>query len=156
MNAITSELRASNKPSVVTSLEDILRETYALYRSAHQHHWNVEGARFKALHDFFEEQYRDNFEALDAVAERIRMLGVQVAGDFAAGQTVASPAGGNSEARADAMIADLIARNESVAAALKSGIEVAANAGDPTSEDLMTGRLAVHEKSVWMLKSMLA
>ena len=154
MNAIAPDLHTANTSPVVLALETALRETFAVYLAAHLHHWNVEGERFTSLHDFFETQYRDTFEALDLLAERIRALGVPVTAGFAAGAPVPAVAGDGAQECADAMLRDLQVRNETVAAALRAGLDVVAKAGDPVTEDLLTGRLAVHEKSIWMLKAM--
>jgi starvation-inducible DNA-binding protein len=135
------------------ALRVLLAETYALYVKTHGYHWNVTGPRFNSLHNSFEEQYRELWEALDTIAERIRALG-----HFAPGSTDEMLADAtikpdNGIPDADDMIANLARGHEAVSRAAKRGIEVASQAGDAVTEDLMTRRAELSEQTAWMLRA---
>ena len=135
------------------ALRVLLAETYALYVKTHGYHWNVTGPRFNSLHNSFEEQYRELWEALDVIAERIRALG-----HFAPGSTDEMLADAtikpdNGIPDADDMIANLARGHEAVSRAAKRGIEVASQAGDAVTEDLMTRRAELSEQTAWMLRA---
>ena len=144
--------------SVASSLNEALRETYKLFLVTHHHHWNVEGMQFVALHTLFEEQYTEMFTAIDEIAERIRTLG-EYAMPFdgktdIVGDVKSALGGADGSDRATKMIAQLIELNDSVIKHLEIAKEAAADAEDNESEDLMIGRITVHQKSSWMLNSL--
>ena len=144
--------------SVAAALNDVLRETYKLYLTANHHHWNVEGPQFVSLHTLFEEQYTEMAEAIDEIAERIRTLGEYALPFDGQGDIVAdvkAPLGEkDGNARAKKMVEQLIALNESVVKSLEIAKDAAADADDNESEDLTIGRITVHQKALWMLKSL--
>lgn len=138
----------TSSPAVVTDLVLALVHTYTVMQKAQMYHWNVEGSAFFQLHDAFETQYRDAFEALDEIAERIRALGSQVPADVADRAGVAS--GGID---ANVMVDDLATCHEGLADHLRAAIAVAQQAGDEVTADLFIGRRQVHQKFLWMLRS---
>ena len=148
-------LTDTEREASAKALTVLLGETYALYVKTHGYHWNVTGPRFNSLHAMFETQYRELWEALDVIAERIRALG-----HFAPGSTdemlaEATIKPDNAIPDADAMIANLARGHEAVSRAAKRGIEIAGEAGDSVTEDLMTQRADIAEKTAWMLRASL-
>jgi len=145
-----------NTDPVVKALEQALADTFALALKTQNYHWNVVGPNFFGLHNLFEEQYTDAFGAVDELAERIRALGAPAPGGLRAFQEISKIADAQDGIDAKAMIDDLAAGNEAIGATLKAGIEAAGNAGDDVTADLLTGRLATHDKAAWMLRSLRA
>lgn len=142
-----------NETPVVAAVRKALAETFALYVKTHGYHWNVEGPHFKSLHELFEEQYTEMWNALDDLAERLRSLGVYAPSSAAALLSGSDIADEKQVPSAPEMLDRLIAGQASVIAALKAGVEAAEDDGDVATADLLTERLDVHEKAVWMLKS---
>lgn len=148
------EETARNKVSA--ALTRFLADTYVLYMRTHGYHWNVEGPRFHSLHTMFEEQYREMWAALDELAERIRTLGAYAPGngkELAEAASLAEPT--NDRPDGEGMVRALLAGHESLTRDARELIELAAEAGDTGTEDLLTQRLAVHEKTAWMLRASL-
>lgn len=141
--------------STVESLRQILAETYLLLVKTHGYHWNVVGPQFVSLHTLFEGQYQDLFAAVDDIAERIRALGVKAPSGLAAFSELSHIEEGRGETPAEDMVAALQRDNEHLASECRHGVAAAEEADDPATADLLTGRLAVHEKAAWMLRSLL-
>ncbi|MEM9355731.1 MAG: DNA starvation/stationary phase protection protein [Pseudomonadota bacterium] len=140
---------------VVESLRQVVADTYAIIGQTHICHWNVRGPGFFSLHTAFEEQYSELFLAVDEIAERVRAKGALAPGGLA---NLSKMAGINEiaeDADATDMVRHLIGANEKLLADLKTARDHASKAGDTESEDLMIGRIQVHEKTTWMLKSYL-
>ncbi|WP_206711251.1 Dps family protein [Aquisalinus flavus] len=148
-------IEKGDREKVAEALSKALAETYAIYMKTHGYHWNVTGPQFRTLHLMFEEQYRDMWAALDELAERIRALGVYAPGS---GRRMAELSqieeGDNDVPSADVMIANLTKDHEAIATHLRDFIEVADEADDDGTEDLLIARLQFHEKTAWMLRSM--
>lgn len=140
---------------VIDALRLVVADTYALIGQTHICHWNVRGPSFFSLHAAFELQYTELFMAVDVVAERIRALGALAPGGLSnlAGMAGIDEIG--EDASAQDMVHHLVMANEKLLADLASARNLAGEAGDSESEDLMIGRIQVHEKTVWMLKSYL-
>jgi len=140
---------------VVQALRKVVADSYALLGQTHLCHWNVRGPAFFSLHTAFEEQYTELFVAIDDIAERIRALGALAPGGL---QNLARMAG-MAEIREDAssqeMVTHLLRAHESLVGDLTQARELAGEAGDNETEDLMIGRIQVHEKTMWMLRSFL-
>lgn len=144
----------TNNP-VAESLKTVLADTYALYLKTQNYHWNVTGPHFKTLHELFEEQYTDLAGAVDEIAERIRALGVKAPGTWGAYESLTNIPDGNEEADANTMVKELAEDQEKMTASLKQAFEKASTANDEVTVDLMVGRMTVHEKAAWMLRSSL-
>lgn len=133
----------------------MLADTYALMALTHLAHWNVEGSGFFALHEAFEKQYQNLFQAADEVAERIRALDAYALGGLA---TLARKAG-LEEFKAPMSqkdyVAALIVAHEKVSDDAGRLRDLSGEAGDLETQDLMLERIAWHQKTVWMLKSFL-
>ena len=154
----TSRPLIENKDTqrVAGALSNVLADTFILYLKTHNFHWNVTGPMFLMLHSMFEEQYNELWLAVDAIAERIRSLGVIAPGTYGEFTRLTylqeSPVARN----ATEMIAELLRDHETAARTARSALAVARTAVDAPTEDLLTQRLAAHEKAAWMLRSMLA
>lgn len=138
------------------ALSNVLADTFTLYLKTHNFHWNVVGPMFPTLHLMFEEQYNELWLASDAIAERIRALGSVAPGsyrEFSKLTYLREPEGALS---ATEMIAELLRDHETSARTARWALSVARTAMDAPTEDLLTQRLIVHEKTAWMLRSMLA
>jgi len=140
---------------VVTALRQVVADSYALLGQTHLCHWNVRGPSFFSLHDAFEVQYTELFKAIDVIAERIRALGALAPGGL---QNLAGMAGVEElaeDASPEEMVRHLVAVNEHLVANLMRARDLAGEAGDDQTEDLMIGRVQVHQKTLWMLRSFL-
>jgi starvation-inducible DNA-binding protein len=144
-----------DRAKIADGLARLLADTYALYLKTHNFHWNVEGPMFNTLHQMFMVQYTELWNALDLIAERIRSLGYYAPGsgrDFAKLATVPDTVG--VPAALD-MVRELVAGHEAVARTARAAFPAAGKGGDEATADLLTQRLQVHEKTAWMLRSLL-
>ena len=141
---------------IASELGRVLADTYTLYLKTHNYHWNVTGPMFNTLHLMFEEQYNELWMAIDLVAERIRSLGEFAPGSYAQFADLTSIDEAEGVPSAEQMLADLVAGHEAVARTARGAFSTAERAGDQSTADLLTQRLQVHEKTAWMLRSMLA
>jgi starvation-inducible DNA-binding protein len=140
---------------VVQALRQVVADTYAIIGQTHICHWNVRGPSFFSLHTAFEEQYNELFVAVDEIAERIRAKGALAPGGLSNLAQMAGIEEIAEDASAQDMVKHLLMANEKLFADLKTARDCAHEAGDSESEDLMIGRLQVHEKTAWMLRSYL-
>lgn len=139
--------------AVAGQLKKVLADSYALYLKTQNYHWNVTGPQFSSLHLMFEAQYTDLAVAIDEIAERIRSLGEKAPGTWKAYEAISSIKDGDEHAKAETMVRQLAGDQHSIIATLKATLDAADDADDQVTEDLMIGRIAVHEKNAWMLKS---
>ncbi len=153
MTAKKKKLSKVSSSPVVEALRQVVADTYALIGQTHICHWNVRGPSFFSLHMAFEQQYTELFAAVDEIAERLRALGSLAPGGLA---TLAKMSG-IPEIREDAsardMVEHLILANQHVIKNLAKARDLADDADDNETEDLMISRIRVHEKTIWMLES---
>lgn len=140
---------------IVDGLSRLLADTYTLYLKTHSYHWNVVGPMFNTLHLMFEEQYNELALAVDEIAERIRALGAPAPGSYQQFAALSSIPEDTGQPEATEMIRRLQADQETVVRTARSIIGIASDAGDEPTADLLTQRMQVHEKTAWMLRSML-
>ena len=144
-----------DRQTIAGQLSKLLADTYSLYLKTHSFHWNVTGPQFNSLHAMFETQYNELWLAADEVAERIRTLDVFAPGSYSQfGKLTSIP----EEAGVpgwQAMVAQLVEGHELAAATARETIRAAVSAGDEGTADMVTGRLMAHEKTAWMLRSLL-
>jgi starvation-inducible DNA-binding protein len=145
----------ADRLAVAEQLGKVLADTYTLYLKTHNYHWNVTGPMFNTLHLMFEVQYNELWIAVDLIAERIRSLGEFAPGSYAQFAQLTSLAEADGIPDAMAMLADLVAGHEAVARTARTAFAAADSAGDQPTADLLTQRMQVHEKTAWMLRSML-
>ncbi len=140
---------------IADGLSRLLADNYSLYLKTHNFHWNVTGPMFQTLHLMFMEQYNELWIALDLIAERIRALGFPAPGtnsEFARLTSIAETPG-VPEARE--MVRLLVQGHEAVARTARKIFPAVEKANDQPTLDLLTQRLQVHEKTAWMLRSLL-
>lgn len=144
-----------SREEIAKGLSRLLADTYTLYLKTHNYHWNVTGPQFQTLHVMFEGQYNELALAVDAIAERIRSLGVKAPGTYAefAKLTVIKETSG--EISATEMLKELVQSHEAVVKTARSIFPIVDEAHDEPSADLLTQRMQIHEKTAWMLRSML-
>lgn len=141
--------------SLTTSLNQVLADSYALMALTHLAHWNVEGPGFFALHTAFQTQYEELFTAIDEIAERIRALNAYAIGGLGALAQAAQMKEFAAPLKQEDYVKRLIAANEKLLADAAQARDLAGKANDAESQDLMIGRITLHQKTVWMLKSFL-
>ncbi len=144
-----------DRSQIVGGLERLLADTYTLYLKTHNYHWNVTGPMFQTLHAMFELQYNELWMAVDLVAERIRSLGAPAPGSYAQFASLTSLSEADGVPEAQEMIRDLVKGHEAVARTARSVLPAAEKGSDEVTLDLITQRLTVHEKTAWMLRSLL-
>ena len=145
-----------DRKTIAEGLSKLLADTYTLYLKTHNFHWNVEGPMFNTLHLMFETQYNELALAVDAIAERIRALGHPAPGSYAAYAKLSTIKEESGVPKAEDMIRQLVEGQEAVARTARAVFPAAEKAGDEPTADLLTQRLQVHEKTAWMLRSMLS
>jgi starvation-inducible DNA-binding protein len=133
----------------------LLSDTYILYLKTHNFHWNVTGPLFNTLHLMFETQYNELALAVDEIAERIRALGVPAPGSFAQFAELTSIPEETGVPAADEMIRQLVKDQETVVRTARTIFPTVEKASDQPTADLLTQRMQVHEKTAWMLRSLL-
>src|SRR5688500_12479921 len=148
-------IKTRDREKIAQGLSRVLADTYSLYLKTHSFHWNVEGPMFNTLHDMFMTQYTELWGALDLIAERIRALGFPAPGTYhefgkltSIEETVGVP-------EAMEMVRILVKGHEAVARTARKAFPSAEKGGDEATADLLTQRLQVHEKTAWMLRSLL-
>ena len=140
---------------VVDGLNLVLADSYALMSLTHLAHWNVEGSDFFQLHQSFQKQYEELFEAIDEIAERVRALEAYAIGGLGTLAKVAQMEEFKSPSPQKDYVAALIVAHEKVIDDATRTRDTAGEAGDLESQDLLIGRIASHQKTLWMLKSYL-
>jgi len=152
----TTESAGTDAATVVDALRQVVADSYALLGQTHLCHWNVRGPSFFSLHNAFEAQYTELFTAIDEIAERIRALGALAPGGL---QNLARMAGMKEMAEdstSEEMVSHLVEANQALVNDLMKARDLAGTSGDDQTQDLMIGRIQVHQKTIWMLKSFLA
>jgi starvation-inducible DNA-binding protein len=145
----------SNRRRIADGLSELLADSYTLYLMTHNFHWNVKGPMFNTLHLMFMGQYTEQWTALDLIAERIRALDFPAPGTYKEFSKLASIKEIEGVPKATDMIRHLVVAQEATARTARKLFPVVEKANDQPTADLLTQRLEVHEKTAWMLRSML-
>jgi len=149
-------ISAKDRAAIAAGLAKLLADTYTLYLTTHNFHWNVTGPMFNTLHAMFMAQYTELWNAVDPIAERIRALGHPAPGSYADFARLGSlPDAPTEPPKALDMVRILVDGHEAVARTARDVFAVAAKADDQPSADLLTQRLDIHEKTAWMLRVLL-
>ena len=155
-SAINIGITEKDRAAIALGLSNLLADTYTLYLTTHNFHWNVTGPMFNTLHVMFMGQYTALWNAVDPIAERIRSLGHPAPGSYAQFAALSSlqdaPA---TPPKALDMVRILVEGHEAVARTARSLFPVVDKASDEPTADLLTQRLTVHEQTAWMLRSLL-
>ena len=152
---INTGISEQDRGSIVDGLSRLLADTYTLYLKTHNFHWNVTGPMFQTLHLMFETQYTELAMAVDLIAERIRALGSFAPGSYTEFARLSSVKEADGIPAAQEMIEQLVRDQEAVVRTARSIFAVVDQAGDEPTADLLTQRMQVHEKTAWMLRSLL-
>ena len=154
--AIDIGISEADRKSIVDGLSRLLSDTYVLYLKTHNFHWNVTGPMFNTLHAMFMTQYTELWNAVDPIAERIRSLGHPAPGSYQQFGNLSSlkdvPA---QPPKALEMVRVLVKGHEAVARTARGIFPLVESANDQPTADLLTQRLNIHEKTAWMLRSLL-
>lgn len=148
-------IRPAQRKALAEGLSKVLADTYTLYLKTHYFHWNVTGPMFQTLHLMFEAQYSELALAVDLIAERIRALGHTAPGSYAQFSKLSSISEETGVPRAEDMIRQLGEGQEAVVRTARGVFTIAEKASDQVTLDLLTQRMQVHEKTAWMLRSLL-
>ncbi len=148
-------IKKKDREAIAEGLSRLLADTYTLYFKTHNFHWNVQGPMFQTLHLMFETQYTELALAVDLIAERIRSLGFPAPGTYQQFAALSSIKETDGVPNATTMIRLLVAGQEAVARTARSVFPVVDKASDEPTADLLTQRMQVHEKTAWMLRSLL-
>jgi starvation-inducible DNA-binding protein len=144
-----------DRAAIAKGLGRLLADTYTLYLKTHNFHWNVKGPMFQTLHLMFETQYNELALAVDLIAERIRSLGFPAPGTYAEFSRLSSIAETEGVPTAQDMIRLLVEGQEAVIRTARSVFPLVDKVSDEPTADLLTQRMQVHEKTAWMLRSLL-
>ena len=148
-------ISAGDREKIAKGLSALLADSYTLYLMTHNFHWNVTGPHFNSLHLMFMGQYTEQWTALDLIAERIRALGHPAPGTYREFVKLASIKEVEGVPKATDMVRHLVAAQEATARTARELFPVVSAANDQPTADLLTQRLEVHEKTAWMLRSLL-
>jgi starvation-inducible DNA-binding protein len=152
---IDTGISEKDREKIAQGLSKLLADTYTLYLQTHNFHWNVTGPMFNTLHLMFEGQYNELALAVDLIAERIRALGFPAPGTYAAYSKLSSIKETDGVPSAEDMIRTLVKGQEAVVRTARAIFPVVEKASDEPTADLLTQRMQVHEKTAWMLRSLL-
>ncbi len=144
------------RQEVAAGLSRVLADSYTLYLKTHNYHWNVVGPMFHTLHTMFEVEYTELALAVDEIAERIRALGEPAPGTYREFAALAAVGEDTDRPGAQEMIRRLVDAHQTTARTIREVLPTAEAAPDQVSTDLLVRRLDVHEKTAWMLRSLLA
>ncbi|WP_282607682.1 Dps family protein [Pelagibius sp. Alg239-R121] len=153
---INTGIPEEERKNVAKGLSHLLADSYTLYLKTHNFHWNVTGPMFQSLHAMFEEHYTELATAVDEIAERIRALGEPAPGSYAAFARLSSIQESEDVPNASEMVKQLVEAHEAVAKTARGVLPIADAGDDEVTMGLLADRLAVHEKTAWMLRSMIA
>ncbi|MFB2769440.1 Dps family protein [Pelatocladus sp. BLCC-F211] len=145
----------TNRAKIAEGLSRLLADTYTLYLKTHNFHWNVTGPMFQTLHLMFEQQYTELALAVDLIAERIRALGYPAPGTYSEFVKLSSISETSGVPKATDMIRLLVEGQEAVVRTARSIFPILEEVNDEPTADLLTQRMQVHEKTAWMLRSLL-
>jgi starvation-inducible DNA-binding protein len=146
---------AKQREDIAKGLSALLADSYTLYLMTHNFHWNVTGPQFNSLHLMFMGQYTEQWNALDTIAERIRSLGFPAPGTYKEYVKLASIKEVDGVPKATDMIRHLVAAQEATARTARKLFPVVEAANDQPTADVLTQRIDIHEKTAWMLRSLL-
>ena len=153
--SINIGINDSDRARIVGGLSALLADSFTLYMMTHNFHWNVTGPQFNSLHLMFMGQYTEQWNALDIIAERIRALGVLAPGSYEEYEKLTTIPAVKGKPKALEMVALLVSAQEATARTARDLLPLVTEANDQPTTDLITQRLDVHEKTAWMLRSLL-
>ncbi|HND86278.1 MAG TPA: Dps family protein [Pseudobdellovibrionaceae bacterium] len=144
-----------SRKEIAEGLSKLLADTYTLYLKTHNFHWNVTGPHFNSLHAMFMQQYTETWNAIDDIAERIRSLGFPAPGSYSIFSKLTSIKESDGVPKAEQMVKELVEGHEAVARTARNVFPAAEKGADEATLDLLTQRIQIHEKTAWMLRSVI-
>jgi starvation-inducible DNA-binding protein len=153
--AIDIGISEKDRKAIAKGLSELLADSYSLYLMTHNFHWNVKGPMFNTLHTMFMAQYTEQWAALDLIAERIRALGEPAPGTYKELSKLTSIKEIDGVPKAMDMVKHLVKAQEATARTARKLFPIVEKANDQPSADLLTQRQDIHEKTAWMLRSLL-
>ncbi len=145
-----------NTQAVAQRLNQILADEYVLYTKVRNYHWNVEGSNFMEMHKFYEDMYDGIDEAIDEIAERVRMLGHYAEGrlkDFLQLANLNEEEYTNNQKK---QLQNLLSDHETILRGLRKDIKTFSEKyKDDGNADFVTGLMEKHEKWAWFVRSYL-
>ena len=153
--SINIGINETDRRAIAEGLSRLLADSYSLYLKTHNFHWNVTGPMFQELHKMFEVQYQELAEAVDTIAERIRALGLLAPGTYTEFMRLTSINESTGAIPASEMVRQLVDGQEIVVRTARSMIPLVDRVNDEATLDLLTERTRQHEKTAWMLRSLL-
>ena len=153
--AINIGISVADRKKIAQGLSAFLADSYTLYLMTHNFHWNVTGPQFTSLHQLFMTQYTEQWTALDQIAERIRALGHPAPASYTECHTLASIKEVSGVPKAEEMVRHLVMAQEATARTARNLYPLVDKANDQPTADLLTQRIEIHEKTAWMLRSIL-
>lgn len=153
--SINIGISEESRREIADGLCRLLADTYSLYLKTHNFHWNVTGPHFNSLHAMFMQQYTETWNAIDDVAERIRSLGFPAPGSYSMFAKLTSIKEADGVPKAEQMVKELVEGHEAVARTARAVFPAAEKGNDEATLDLLTQRIQIHEKTAWMLRSVI-
>ena len=152
---VNTGINTESRKKIAQDLAVLLADSYTLYLKTHNYQWNVTGTMFQTLHTMFETQYTELATAVDVIAERIRALGEKAPGSYTEFSRLASIKDEEGHPGAREMIKKLVEGHEAVVKNIRSMFPRAQEAQDEATVEILTQRIQLHEKTAWMLRSLL-
>ncbi|ANS73691.1 DNA starvation/stationary phase protection protein [Paenibacillus yonginensis] len=141
------------------ALQQVLNEQVAnlnvLYVKIHNFHWYVKGENFFTLHVKFEELYNEVTLKMDEIAERLLTLKGAPSATMKEYLEIATIQEATGKEDQRAMVQTLIEDFATLTESFQEGIDLAEEAEDDATADLLTGFKGEFEKHMWMLRSYL-
>ena len=148
-------IKPEHLTKVAHELNGLLADEFLLYTKTRNAHWNVEGPDFHDKHKFFEAQYEELDEIMDAVAERIRTLGHYAPGTLSSFLKLTHLTEQMREKNdSQGFIRELLADHENIIISMRENINRFANEwNDAGTIEFSIGVMETHEKMAWMMRS---
>lgn len=136
-------------------LKKLLADVFTMYLKSHNYHWNVEGRNFPQFHDFFGKLYEELHGSIDPLAEEIRTLETYVPGSLSRFKELTEIEDELTVPNDVEMCRRLLSDNEKILTTLNVAFKLADNLDKQGLADFLAGRIDVHNKHAWMLKSII-
>ena len=134
-------------------MKKVLADTFAMYLKSHNYHWNVEGSNFPQYHDFFGNLYQELHGAVDPIAEQIRALDSYAPGSFTRFMELTEIEDELNVPLGTDMARKLLSDNQTVMSTLNVTLKLAEQFDQQGLMDFLAGRIDIHSKHAWMLRS---
>ena len=142
--------------SIVEKLGILLADYHVFYANLRGFHWNIKGDKFFELHELYEEYYNDTAEKIDAVAERIVMLGSVPANTFTQYLKQTTLKEISAESNWNVGVKNVLDTLKSLLEKQREILTMARDAKDVATISLISHGIKEYEKKIWMLSAYLA